>query len=63
MQLPMQLIFGVHKNIKKSELIKGRQRGWKWGTKTEHRKGCQKETLKVMKKKKQRRNKNRDCKK
>ena len=31
--------------------IKGRQRGWKWGTKTEHRNGCQKETSKVMKKK------------
>ena len=31
--------------------IKGRQRGWKWGAKTEHRNGCQKETSKIMKKK------------
>ena len=29
------------------------QRGWKWGTKTEHRNGCQKETSKVMKKKRE----------
>ena len=41
----------IHKNVKKSERIKGRQIGWKWGTKTEHRNGCQKETSKVMKKK------------
>ena len=46
----------THKNVKKSERIKGRQRGWKWGTKTaaEHRNVCQKETSKVMKKKKNR---------
>ena len=43
--------------------IKGRQRGWKWGTETEHRNGCQiEETSKVMKKKNGS-NKNRDCKK
>ena len=57
----------THKNVKKSERIKGRQRGWKWGTKTaaEHRNVCQKETSKVMKKKKKKTgsNKNRDCKK
>ena len=25
----------------------GASKGWKWGTKTEHRNGCQKETSKV----------------
>ena len=32
----------------------GASKGWKWGTNTEHRNGCQKETSKVMKKEKKR---------